>query len=119
MQIHVCDICGEQLPEGHTSFEEMQPLLEKNPDGIFNLDYRPLLVDESGKPIAFDYRCFHMCRYCCTAISHAILNEIGRIQESIHKPNVIIPIPKFDTSPVKVGDRSCTAPTCGEATVSG
>lgn len=112
MQIQVCDICGTEVPDGPDTLKEMQSFLEKNLNGIFNLDYRPVVVNESGKPIGFDYRRFHMCRYCCTAISHAILNEIDKIQESIHKPSVIIPIRKFDTSPIKehVG---CT-PTCGE-----
>lgn len=109
MQIHVCDICGTELPDGPDTLEEMQPFLEGNPDGIFTLDYKPVIVDESGKPIGFDYKCFHMCRYCCTAISHAILNEISKIQESIHKPSVIIPIRKFDTSPRKIKGHGCTS----------
>lgn len=116
MQIHVCDICGTELPDDRDSLEEMQPFLEGNPNGIFTLDYRPVMVDGSGKPIGFDYKCFHMCRYCCTTISHAILNEIDRIQESIHKPSVIIPIRKFDTSPSLIKGHGCT-PTCGEEPV--
>ena len=110
MQIHVCDICGTELPDGPDTLKEMQPFLEGNPNGIFNLEYRPIMVNDRGKPIGLDYKCFHMCRYCCTAISHAILNEIVRIQESVHKPNVIIPLRKFDTSPVKEYDRT---PICG------
>lgn len=112
MQIYVCDICGEELPNGPDTLEEMQPFLEGNPNGIFNLDYRPVIVSERGKPVGFDYKCFHMCRCCCTMISHAILNEIGKIQESVHKPSVVIPIRKFDTSPTKEHGRT---PTCGEA----
>lgn len=119
MQIRVCDICGEEIPGSLDKNEEIRPFLEKNPNGVFNLDYRPVMVDGSGEPIGFDYRNVHICRYCCTAISHAILNEIGRIQESVHKPSVIIPIPKFDTSPVKVGTGSYATPTCGEVPVSG
>lgn len=101
MQICVCDICGTELPDGPAALEEMQSFLEGNPNGIFTLEYKPVIVNGSGKPIGFDYKCFHMCRYCCTTISHAILNEIGKIQESIHKPSVIVPIRKFDTSPIK------------------
>ena len=113
MQIYVCDICGAEIPDRDT-LEEMQSFMEKNPNGVFNLDYRPVMVNESGKPAGFDYKGTHLCHYCCTAISHAILNEIDKIQESIHKPSVIIPIRKFDTSPIK--ERCCT-PTCGEGRV--
>ena len=117
MQIHVCDICGTEIPDRDT-LEEMQQLLEGNPNGIFSLDYRPAMVNGSGKPIGFDYKSFHMCRYCCTAISHAILNEIAKIQESIHKPSVIIPIRKFDTSPIKIEEHGFTAtPIRGEEPV--
>lgn len=116
MQIHVCDICGTEIPEGIGTLEETQSFLEKNPNGIFNLDYRPVLVDGNGKPFGFDYKCVHMCCYCCTNISHAILNEIGKIQESVHKPSVIIPIRKFDTSPTCREGHGCT-PTCGEGRV--
>jgi len=103
MQIYVCDICGEELPEGPDSLEEMQKFLEENPNGIFNLEYKPVIVNGRGKSIGFDYKCINMCRHCCTTISRAILNEIDKIQESVHKPSVIIPIRKFDTSPRKGG----------------
>lgn len=101
MRIEVCDICGTELPDGPYTLEEMRPFLEGNPNGIFNLEYRPIKVNGNGKPIGLDHKRFHMCRYCCTTISHAILNEIGKIQESVHKPSVIIPMRKFDTSPIK------------------
>lgn len=116
MQIYICDICGTELPQdGPAALEEMQPFLEGNPNGIFTLDYKPVIVNGSGKPIGFDYRCFHMCRYCCTTISHAILNEIGRIQESVHHPSAFIPIRKFDTSPIK--ERGGCTPVRGEEPV--
>lgn len=114
MEIHVCDICGEELPNREDP-DELKKFMEGNPKGIFTLDYKPIIVNGSGKPVGFDYQPFHMCRFCCTAISQAILNEIDKIQESIHKPSVIIPIRKFDTSPRKDG---CTfTPTCGEEPV--
>ena len=86
MQIYVCDICGTELPDGRDTLEEMQPFLEENPNGIFSLDYKPVIVNESGKPIGFDYKCFHMCSYCCTTISHAILNEIGKSRKASINP---------------------------------
>ena len=101
MQIYVCDICGEELPNGIKSIEEEKELLANNPKGMFSLDYYPVMADADGKPVGFGFQPVHTCRYCRTTISHAILNEIGRIQESVHKPSVIIPIRKFDTSPVK------------------
>ena len=101
MQIYVCDICGEELPNGIKSIEKEKELLAKNPEGVFSMEYHPVLTNADGKKVGFGFECFHVCNYCCTTISHAILNEIGKIQESVHKPSVVIPIRKFDTSPVR------------------
>lgn len=113
MQINVCDICGTELPDREYT-DELKKFMENNPKGMFNLDYRPIIVNGSGEPVGFDYQPFHMCRFCCTAINRAILNEIDRIQESVHKPSVVIPIRKFDTSPRKDGSTYIYTPICGE-----
>ena len=101
MQIYVCDICGEEIPNGDRSIEEEKELLADNPEGVFSLEYRPVITNADGKKVGFGFECFHVCRYCCTTLSKSILKEISRIQESVHKPSVIIPIKKFDTSPVR------------------
>ena len=104
MELCICDICGEQLDrvrDYQVTVREDQKYYAQNPKGIFVLEYKPLMVDEKEQPIGFGWRPFHMCRICSTRISHTLLEEIEKMQDSIHRPSAIIPVPKFDASPEK------------------
>lgn len=108
MRIDVCDICGEALDyDGYDSDNEFKLF----PKGRFGLDFSQIVLNGKGQPYGFRMDTFHMCLRCHAMINQAIFDKIEKIQETIHRPTVVLPFRKFPPEPFKIGDDM--SPACG------
>ncbi len=107
MKIEVCDICGEVLEhDGHDNE------FKRFPNGQFGLDFSQAVLNGKGEPLGWSIDILQMCPSCHAMINQAIFDKIEKIQETIHRPTVMIPLRKFPPEPIR-RDGDLLTPTCG------
>ena len=98
MLIQICDICGKQTcPDFREKIDTLS-----DTRGMFDLEYRPAVLNEEGKVVGFDFVSSYICPECLKAANKAIWNVFDMIL-AVRETEATAKLRPFPMEPISEG----------------